>query len=209
MDSIFGLCCVNRQKEDLDHSVLQGASRPVDYIKSKPGLVRVLRWFEDIEDQFRDSMKEVETSLESIISVLDDQCDEEIIELSKGKEIVAKVVHKRAVADILRFGRHQNSTMQQVLEKIEFFKVESQESEQSDQYDFNKLILFCLLFCDESYSNKITCLFYLMCDEDNLITSKNGQVKTIIAILTIISCMIPAEMIKIVSLVGCLSFFFV
>ena len=86
-----------------------------------------------------------------------------------------------------------------MLEKIEFFKVESQGTEQAEQYDFNKLILFCLLFCEESPSNKITCLFYLMCDDNNLITSKNGQVKTIIAMLTIISCMIPAEMIKIVS----------
>lgn len=38
---------------------------------------------------------------------------------------MAKVVDKRAVAEILRFGRHKSSTMQQVLEKIEFFKVES------------------------------------------------------------------------------------
>lgn len=72
MDSIFGLCCVNRQKDDLDHSGLQGVSRPVDFIKSRPGLVRVLKWFEEIEDSFRDSMQEVQESLETIISVLDD-----------------------------------------------------------------------------------------------------------------------------------------
>ena len=40
-----------------------------------------------------------------------------------------------------------------------------------------------------------------MCDEQNLITNKTGQVKTIIAKLTIISCMIPAEMIKMVSFI--------
>jgi hypothetical protein len=74
-------------------------------------------------------MRDVQESLENIISVLDEQCDEEIIELSKGKEIVAKVVDKRAVADILKFGRHRNGTMQQVLEKIEFFKVESHQTE--------------------------------------------------------------------------------
>ena len=50
MDSIFGLCCVNRQKDDLDRSSLSGASRPVDFIKSRPGLVRVLKWFDEIED---------------------------------------------------------------------------------------------------------------------------------------------------------------
>ncbi len=69
----------------------------------------------------------------------------------------------------------------------------------SDQYDFNKLILFCLLFSEENPTEKITCLFYLMCDKNKLISHKNGQVKTIVAMLTIISCMIPAEMIKIVS----------
>ena len=57
-------------------------------------------------------MQEVHESLENIISVLDEQCDEEIIELSKGQEIVAKVVDKRAVADILRFNRHKGSAMQ-------------------------------------------------------------------------------------------------
>ena len=62
----------------------------------------------------------------------------------------------------------------------------------AEQYDYNKLILFCLLFSDETPANKVTCLFYLMADDQYLITAKNGQVKTIIAMLTIISCMIPA-----------------
>lgn len=54
--------------------------------------------------------------LESIIKVLDEQCEEEIIELDKKREIVAKVIEKRAVAEVLRFGRMKGSAMQQVLE---------------------------------------------------------------------------------------------
>ena len=63
--------------------------------------------------------------MQRIIDVLDSQCEEEIIELSKGQEIVAKVVDRRAVSEILRFDRLKGSKMQQVLEQIEFFKVES------------------------------------------------------------------------------------
>ena len=95
--------------------------------------------------------------LESIIKVLDEQCEEEIIELDKKREIVAKVIEKRAVAEVLRFGRMKGSAMQQVLE-----------------YDFNKLILFCLLFCEENPKDKVTCLFYLMCDQNDIINHKNG-----------------------------------
>jgi len=57
-------------------------------------------------------MHDVQESLENIISFLDEQCDEEIIELSKGQEIVAKVVDKHAVAQILKFGRHKSGIMQ-------------------------------------------------------------------------------------------------
>lgn len=95
-----------------------------------------------------------------------------------------------------------------MLEQIEFFKVESGGAEgsafgdgdDSQQFDFNKLILFCLLFCEENPKDKVTSLFYLMCDENEMISHRNGQVKTIVAMLTIISCMIPAEMIKIAKL---------
>ena len=39
-----------------------------------------------------------------------------------------------------------------------------------------------------------------MCDQNDEITNRNGQqVNTIMAMLTIISCMIPAELIKSVS----------
>ena len=72
MDSIFGLCCVNRNKDDLDRSTVGAMNRPLDFIKTRPGLVRVLKWFDEIEDQFRDNMKEVRESLENIIATLDD-----------------------------------------------------------------------------------------------------------------------------------------
>ena len=89
--------------------------------------------------------------------------------------------------------------MQNVIETIEFFRVESNQNDAVEQYDFNKIILFCLLFFQEREDIKASCLFYLMCDQNELITNRNGQVKTIIAMLTIISCMIPAEIIKTVS----------
>lgn len=82
MDSIFGMCCVNRQKDDLRDSERSSISKPVDFIRSRPGLVRVLKWFDDVEDKFRESMIEIKESLESIIETLDDQCNEEIIELN-------------------------------------------------------------------------------------------------------------------------------
>lgn len=95
------MCCINRQKDDLNSSSMSSVSKPVDFIRSKPGLVRVLKWFDKIEDEFKESMNDVPLPLDEIISILDDECEEEIIELSKGHEIVARVVEKSAVADIL------------------------------------------------------------------------------------------------------------
>ena len=106
---------------------------------------------------------------------------------------------KHAVADVLHFGSHRSNFMQNVIETIEFFRVESNQNDAVEQFDFNKIILFCLLFFQEREDIKASCLFYLMCDQNELITNRNGQVKTIIAMLTIISCMIPAEIIKTVS----------
>ena len=73
------------------------------------------------------------------------------------------------------------------------------DDNQVNQFDFNKIILFCLLFSNEGPRNKVDCLFYLMCDENEEITNSSDKVKTMIAMLTIISCMIPSELIKIVS----------
>ena len=85
--------------------------------------------------------------------------------------------------------------MQRVIETIEFFQMGDQ-----DWYAFDKIILFCLLYFDERAEIKASCLFYLMCEDDDKIRSRDGQVKTIIAMLTLISTMIPAEIIKSVSI---------
>lgn len=194
------MCCINRQKDDLNASI-SSASKPQKIIQSRPGLVRVLNWFDDIEDLFRESMKEVECPLREIIADLDEHCEEEVIELSRGNEIMAKVVDQEVVEEILQFSHHSTDTMRRMLESIEFFKVESQADDNYlSQFDFNKIILFCLLFSNESPREKIECLFYLICDENDQITSNSDKVKTIIAMLTIISCMIPSELIKMVSL---------
>ena len=98
------------------------------------------------------------------------------------------------MAEALGFGSHRSNYMQTVIETIEFFKLGDEE-----WYAFDKIILFCLLYFDERKEIRASCLFYLMCDENDKITSRNGQVKTIIAMLTLISTMIPAEIIKSVS----------
>ena len=123
MDFLFGMCCAHRSKDELDRS--DPNQKPVDFIRSKPGLIKVLRWFDEIEDQFKQSMNEISEPLENIIQLLDEQSDEDVIEVSKGHEIVTKVVEKNAVEQILQFDNHSNQTMQQVIEKLEFFRVES------------------------------------------------------------------------------------
>ena len=102
-----------------------------------------------------------------------------------------------------------------MFESIAFFKVESMaDDNQVNQFDFNKIILFCLLFSNEGPRNKVDCLFYLMCDDsstyrsssyrnnDHVISSRSEKTKTIIAMLTIIACMIPVEYIKLDPLEG-------
>ena len=125
MESFFGMCCVNRSKEDLRDSQRDTVSRPLDYIRTRPGLARVLRWFDDVEDKFRDSMSDIPKKIERIIEELDEQCTEEIIEVNRGHEVIAKVVDKHAVGEALCFGNHRNNYMQNVIETIEFFRLES------------------------------------------------------------------------------------
>lgn len=100
MDSIFGMCCVNRQKDDVGERS-SAFQRPVDFIRSKPGLVRVLKWFDEIEDKFRGSLRDIDSNLDDIIHVLGSECTEEVIELSRGHEVTAKVIDKGAVGEVL------------------------------------------------------------------------------------------------------------
>ena len=134
-----------------------------------------------------------------IIQVLLQQCDEEEFEINHGQRVTAKVVNKQVIAEALSFGSHSNNYMRNVIETIEFFQVEAKPNDAEEQYDLNKIILFCLLFFEESEDVKTNILFSLMCNRSNLITTRSEQVKIIIAMLTIISCMIPAELIKTVS----------
>ena len=66
-------------------------------------------------------------------------------------------------------------------------------------YDFDKLVLFCILYCDADQNVKAQMLFYLMASEDDLIMSKGSKVKHIFSYLTVIACVITAEFIHSVS----------
>ena len=79
--------------------------------------------------------------------------------------------------------------------RMQFFKEDSQ-----DMYDFDKLVLFCILYCEADLSIKAQILFYLMADaEDDVIMSKGSKVKHIFSYLTVIACVITAEFIHSVS----------
>ncbi len=66
-------------------------------------------------------------------------------------------------------------------------------------YDFDKLVLFCILYCDADQNIKAQMLFYLMASDDDLIMSKGSKVKHIFSYLTVIACVITAEFIHSVS----------
>jgi len=73
---------------------------------------------------------------------------------------------------------------------MQFFKEDSQ-----DMYDFDKLVLFCILYCEADQALKASSLFYLMAGEDEVIASKGSKVKHIFSYLTVIACVITAEFI--------------
>jgi len=62
-------------------------------------------------------------------------------------------------------------------------------------YDFDKLVLFCILYCDADQTFKAETLFYLMTAEDDTIKSKGSKIKHIFSYLTVIACVITAEFI--------------
>lgn len=73
MNSIFSLCCTNRSKDDISSDSLNFASKPLDFIRTKPELVRVLQWFDEMEDTFRESFHEVPEDLKTIVEYLREQ----------------------------------------------------------------------------------------------------------------------------------------
>ena len=67
-------------------------------------------------------------------------------------------------------------------------------------YDFDKLALFCILYCEADLQQKGELLFFLMSNQDeNVITNKSSKVKHIFSYLTVIACVITAEFIHSVS----------
>ncbi len=70
-ESIFDkLCCVSTKDENTSGRP-SSLFKPIDHIRSKPSLVRVLYWIEKVEDNFKDSMTRiVQVSLEDIIYTL-------------------------------------------------------------------------------------------------------------------------------------------
>ena len=84
---------------------------------------------------------------------------------------------------------------------MQFFKEDS-----GDMYDFDKLALFCILYCDADEGVKAETLFYLMASDDQ-ISSKASKVRHIFSYLTVIACVITAEFIHSVSVTLTFPFF--
>lgn len=111
------------------------------------------------------------------------------------------------VQDFFQFSeRDDPEPIQQVLESINFFHLQATGHQHDDldgfadyEFDYLKLVLFCILYSDEQPGTKLSALFEVMMDQNQRITNKNGTVRQVIATLTIICNMIPAEFIKLVS----------
>ena len=101
--NFFQMCCVNRSKDDLGSDITDTARKPIDFIRDKPDLVRVLKWFEEHEDRYRENMRGVPETIDRIISLLDEQSEEEILKLKNRNEVVVKVVADYNVAEVLNF----------------------------------------------------------------------------------------------------------
>lgn len=67
--------------------------------------MRILKWFDDVEDKFRASMREVPENLERIISVLDEVSNQEVLGVNRGREVLVKVAPKYDVSQVLQFGQ--------------------------------------------------------------------------------------------------------
>ena len=109
--SIWNMCCANRNKDDATPGRGSISQRPAEYIKTSPGLVKVLNVFNEIEERFRESMVDVDNKIDNIITELDAQARDEIIDVGNGQEIKTRVVDRDVVADILNFGSHRSRLM--------------------------------------------------------------------------------------------------
>lgn len=76
MDGIFDMCCSSRAKDDVRGSQLSSVEKPINYIRTRPGLVRVLKWFDAVEEKFRESMGDVGEKIDIVISELDEHSRE-------------------------------------------------------------------------------------------------------------------------------------
>ena len=166
-----------------------------------------MKWFQEIDDNVKISIAQVDDLLGQLMQL---QPYTEHIEHGRGQEMEVKVVEKQEVDQILRASgsSNQKETMQFVIDRLEFFRVECNSSRagsvstnQADLYDYEKLILFCILFCGDErqdYARRVEHLFFLMCDgSSQMISQRSENTKKYIALMTIIACMIPAEIIKI------------
>ena len=71
------------------------------------------------------------------------------------------------MSEALRFGHRGSDYLQEVIETIEFFRLESHQGDDVELFDYNKIILFCLLYFQERKDVKVSCLFYHMCDQND------------------------------------------
>ena len=71
LSGFFGLCCSSRSKDDVHGQRSTLVERPMEYIKTRPGLVSVLRWFDQVEEKFRESLIDCGETIDNVISDLD------------------------------------------------------------------------------------------------------------------------------------------
>ena len=143
MNTILGFCCVNRQKDDLTERYSQ-ANNPYDYlISTRPNLPRVLSMFCEIETHFRLGLKKLNLSLEDLVGELDKECIQ-----YEADDILCKFIPREAVNRIFDICESEAPVLYQCL-RMQFFKEDSQ-----DMYDFNKLVLFLILYCEAEMSTK-------------------------------------------------------
>ena len=155
-----------------------------DYlIRTRPHLSNLFKAFIDVEVQFRDGLKSINKPLEELIRKL-----EEVAETNDEDQLQQKIVPKTAVYNILDVKEAEWPLLYNCI-RMQFFCVDSQE-----KFDYDKIVLFCIFYCDADPNLKTESLFKLMTFGDH-ISWMGMKVSVIFSYLTVIACVATSEII--------------